>query len=271
MSEERSNTGCQDHSEDLVLYLYDELAPPEREALDTHLAICGECREELRSSRDALQTIDTARLKNMATYRLPAWDDVEDEIVTSLPPLPMPARPLHFSALAKAASIVLLAGAAFLAGRQWDSIGAIVTTGTSSRESTPANPLAGADVAPLPAAASPGDRMRAFSEQTHGYFQRSRLVLLEFANADQTADTTMRAASRNLLREAPTARRVAGQIHDERIEDLVAALEQVLTRIASNDFTAEERVALRANVEDVLARLELTAPSERLAQERART
>lgn len=271
MSEERSNTGCQDHAENLVLYLYDELAQPERAATEAHLGVCGECREELRSSRDALQTIDAARLKEMTTYQLPAWDDVEDEIITSLPPLPVPARPQHFSALAKAASIVLLAGAAFLAGRQWDSIGAIVTTGPSSRESTPANPLAGADAAPLPVAASPGDRMRAFSERTHGYFQRSRLVLLEFANADQITDTTMRAASRNLLREAPTARRVAGQIHDERIEDLVTALEQVLTRIAANGLTAEERVALRVDVEDVIARLELTAPSERIAQERART
>jgi len=277
MSEETRNTRCQELGEDLVLHLYDELSEAERTALDSHLAICNDCREELRSSRDALQTIDSARIDQMATFRLPSWDDLEDELAFSLAPLPLAAKPRRFggmSTMAKAASILLLAGGAFIAGLQWNSIAdAIVQTASTSRTAQPPHPLDGtaSGAAPLPAVASAGDRMRAFTEQTHGYFQRSRLVLLEFANSDQISDGTMSAASRNLLRETASARRVAGQIHDERIQDLVVTLEEILTRIASNDTDAAERARLRSDVEDLLGRLELTAPPERFAQERSRT
>jgi len=275
MSEETRNTRCQELGEDLVLHLYDELSEAERTALDSHLAVCNDCREELRSSRDALQTIDGARINQMATFRLPSWDDLEDELAYSLAPLPLAATPRRFggmSTMAKAASILLLAGGAFIAGLQWNSIAAaIVQTASTSRMAQPPHPLDGTGAAPLPAVASAGDRMRAFAEQTHGYFQRSRLVLLEFANSDQISDGTMSAASRNLLRETASARRVAGQIHDERIQDLVVTLEEILTRIASNDTDAAERARLRSDVEDLLGRLELTAPPERFAQERSRT
>lgn len=276
MSEETRNTRCQELGEDLVLHLYDELTQAERTALDSHLAVCNDCREELRSSREALQTIDGARINQMATFRLPSWDDLEDELAFSLAPLPLAATPRRFggmSTMAKAASILLLAGGSFIAGLQWNSISdAIVQTASTSRMAQPPHPLddTASGAAPLPVA-SAGDRMRAFAAQTHGYFQRSRLVLLEFANSDQISDSTMSAASRNLLRETPSVRRVAGQIRDERIQDLVVTLEEILTRIASNDSDAAERARLRSDVEDLLGRLELTAPPERFAQERSRT
>jgi hypothetical protein len=277
MSEATRQTRCQELGEVLVLSLYEELPPAERASLEAHLDTCDACRADLRASRSAIETVDSARLDAMATFRLPTWDELEDEMITSLPPVMAPARAHAFSVFAKAASIVLLAAAAFLAGRQWDGIaGAVVTAGGPARLAQPTHPLdgAGSPVASLPSEASPGERMRAFTEQTHGYFQRGRLVLLEFANTDQIsgfADGTMRTASRTLLRDSAAARRVAGQIRDERIQDLVVALEEILTRIAANDSDPAERARLRVDVEDVLGRLELTAPPERLAQERSRT
>lgn len=262
---------CREHAEDLVLYLYDELTPHAREAVEAHAASCAACREEIASNRRALGTVDEAHLKGMATYALPAWSDVEDELAATLPPMPLPARRHVLPVFAKAASVVLLAGAAFVAGRQWDSIGSIVSNGPATEIGGRTAAATQSEALPLPSTATAGDRMRAFSDRTHGYFQRSMLVLLEFANADPIGDTSMRAASRTLLRESEGARRVAGQIHDERIQDLVAELEDILTRIASNNLTAEERAALREEVDDLIARLELSAPSHRVAQGRTRT
>jgi len=265
------NNWCREHAEDLVMYLYDELTPHGREAVEAHVGSCAACREEIASNRRALGTIDEAHLKRMATFGLPAWSDVEDEFAATLPPMPLPVRRHALPVFAKAASIVLLAGAAFVAGRQWDSIGSIVSNAPETQIAARTAPATETEMAPLPSSATAGDRMRAFSDRTHNYFQRSMLVLLEFANADHIGDMGMRAASRTLLRESEGARRVAGQIHDERIQDLVAELEDILTRIASNNLTADERSALREEVDDLIARLELSAPSHRVAQGRTRT
>ena len=117
--------------------------------------------------------------------------------------------------------------------------------------------------------------MQYFSQLTHGYLNRSRFVLLELTNGHDAADTAgLRAASITLVGETRAAKRVAGQLADPRIKDLLIQVEGILTELSQlsgkGDLATLDRIRTEVNNSGVLTQLELlsTGPA-RLAQERS--
>jgi len=272
MTEGSQSMGCAFTRQDLLPYLYEDLPAGRRESLDGHLATCARCRAELASFRETLGAVSDARLPERVAAAMPAdwpavWASLRDRILSEAA---APVAGRGISPLLKAAAVLLVAGASFAVGRQWDTL-------TSLGGPVPVQPMTGRTVAP-DASQTPEDaaaRLQLFSEQTHGYLNRSRLVLMEFANARETGDSRLvREASNNLLRETKAARRVAGQISDPRIEDLLAQVETLLGEIArlsdSGDATTVNRIKNEVHESGVLDQLELLSfPAPRVAQERS--
>jgi hypothetical protein len=264
---------CSFQQQDLVLFLYEELPAERRPELDRHLRECAHCRAELNDFRATLHAVDRARIPQESDRRLPADWDFEWLALRARLEAARGARPWPSTAsLLKAAAVILLAGASFAAGRQWNSLG-------SARDPfgpAGAGPNGGTNGAgSLSVPEDPAARLQLFSEQTHGYLNRSRIVLLEVANGREDGDAdSLRKASLTLLRETTAARRIAGQMADPRIEELLAQVEGLLKEISRLSGTADpttvNRIRSELNSSGVLTQLELlsTGPAH-LAQERS--
>lgn len=260
-------------SERLLLFLYDELESGERAAMEEHLRECAECARELTSLSETLATVETARLAEMATVDAPGdWEQIRARLEPAL----LFAAPRQASSawwMAKAAAILLLAGASFVVGRNWEDLAlglglesdpGIASIDTGDGSGVPAGPETRAEGIAL------------FTERTHGYLNRSRMVLLEFANTDEAQHSMfLRQASRTLLEENSYARRVAGEIEDQRLEELLDDLGRILREISlltePGDTRAIDRIRAYVNNSGVLDQLEiLSTPVERLASQRSR-
>jgi hypothetical protein len=132
----------------LIGYVYDELSPGERATFEAHLAACDECREEIGGLRQARQ-------------HLSSWSPPEPALAFHIirGPVPVARRPLAFVpqwALAAAATILLLAGAAAIAHVEirYDANGVAVRTGWSSTGAPEAQPQGRPPVEPVQAAAA---------------------------------------------------------------------------------------------------------------------
>jgi len=223
---------CSYLEQDLVLYLYDELPSSRRAAVDDHLSGCDRCRSEVGVYRQTLGAVDRARIPQVAASAAPPdWEAEWRALERSLGSARSGPSWSGFlsSPLLKAAVVLLVAGVSFTAGRQWDSgLSPLLLSRLSNGIGVP-GPAADSLIVPQDSVT----RMRLFSEQTHGYLDRSRMVLLEFANGREAATSSaLREASSNLLRETKAARRVAGQMADPRIEGLLAQVEGILGQIS---------------------------------------
>lgn len=269
---------CASKERDLVLYLYDELPAGSRHEIDRHLADCPRCTAVLASFRATLADVDRALPRGEAAPGLSAAPDAPHEwmalrrrlIDSGRPPA---SRPVPGWML-KAAAVILVAGGSFMIGRQWEELPLLPGPGGSLSSRGPAG-----DDAQGPRIGAPADvaeRLRTFSEQTNGYLNRSRLVLLEFANAAAEADAhALKDASRTLLRETRSARVVAGRLADPRIEDLLGQVEGLLREISrlsdSGDATTVERIRSEVNNSGILVRLDLMTGTHDQPGERSRT
>ena len=91
--------------------------------------------------------------------------------------------------ISKVAPVVLIAGAAFVLGRSWDSLapnGRLASAVGVPKLSNEAS--RGPDERRLSDA---GWRLKTFSQETNGYLDRSRLVLLELSNSEATEDSDL--------------------------------------------------------------------------------
>ncbi|MFQ5700685.1 MAG: zf-HC2 domain-containing protein [Acidobacteriota bacterium] len=267
----RDSHKCGWSSEALVLYLYGDLSASDRERMGSHLSACARCHRELDSFRETLELVDAADLRDMATFRAPGDIGELRRDLDRLKPASRGVAAYRLRAFARAAAVLLLAGVSFLAGRHWEQL---VTTYTLLTEGTPQRP----DTVPGELHDAPGDLLDgngllAFSKQTNGYFDRSRLVLLEFANANAaTSSPALRAASQILLGETDRVRQLAHRLNDKRIERLVSALEQILRQIAalSGQGDATAIAHIKRQIDDILDQLEiLRAAPQRLAVRRS--
>jgi hypothetical protein len=155
----------------------------------------------------------------------------------------------------KAAAAIAIAGASFLAGTRFPSL---------VRRDAP-GPVRPAQGQPESAPLDAESQVRAFSERTGGYLNRSRLVLLEIANAETASQSGMlQEITRKLLRESREAHQVADQMADPRFEEIVARLEGILreaSRLSDwGDAPAVQRIRGRLNDSGVLEELELLIP-----------
>ncbi len=265
------NAPCEAAQQDLVLLLYDELPGTRRQHVESHALACSRCRQELMSYRTTLEAVDLARLTEMATVAAPGdWDALRARLQLSdrgrLRKVTVPAL--------KAAAVVLLAGAAFALGRAWDdfSLGPIGGYGGAGPSS-----LAVVPQPTPPAEQGTASHLQEFSQETNGYLDRTRLVLLEFANADASSDSGfLREASLDLLAESRRARKVANRIADPRIEEIMGRLEGILrdiTRLsAAGDAASMDRIKARMHDSGVLLQLEImSVASDRIAAAGPRT
>jgi hypothetical protein len=272
-SDMMESTSCSGVGQDLLLYHYEDLPAGRNDSIHDHLAGCARCRAELASYRETLGAVDQAGLDEIVAASMPSdWTDHWKALKTRLEAESFqPARRSFMMPMLKAAAVILVAGASFMAGRQWDSISSLGSYGPLSIPGARGS----AESEQITAPANAEARLRLFSEHTHGYLNRSRLVLLEFANTHVGGGSrTLAAASTNLLRETTSARKVAGQLQDQRIEELLGQVESLLKEIARlsepEDPTTINRIKTEMNDSGVLDQLELMSfVPARIAQERS--
>ena len=293
MPDSASSDGCSSLHQDLILFVYDDLPAEQMGRLDTHLSTCKRCLDQVTSIRSTLGAIDRAGIPQALAESTPVdwaaeWRRLRARLegfkaevggVVDIGSMPRRAadarqgstRPV-LSPLLKAAAVILLAGASFVIGRNWESLSPALGWADSDRQNdTRALPSDEGMVVPQDVEA----RMRYFSELTHGYLNRSRFVLLELANGHDAGDAAaLREASITLLGETRAAKRVAGQLADPRIKDLMTRVEGILTELSQlsdkGDPATVDRIRTEVNNSGVLTQLELlsTGPA-RLAQERS--
>jgi anti-sigma factor RsiW len=223
------------NKEQLVGYLYDELDAAERRTFEAHLARCAECRTEVAGLR---------RTRQHLTTWAPPEPEFNFHIVRSTPAPPPARRWFGFVpqwAMAAAASVLVLAGAAAIAHVElrYGPEGFVVRTGWA--EAAPAPASAGA-MATAPAAA-PG----VSSEQLDAVVRvlENRLLELERAQSTQTvkASATMQAAI-----TAPELRKILAQNEARQREEMALQVSQVW-----KDFSAA-RVTDFTRLQDVIGR-----------------
>lgn len=249
---------------DLLMLLYGEVDGSGRRALEDHARGCPSCSAWMAGGRDTLELVTSSGLRESATLDAPgSWADLRTALAASSRPAAAPA--VRWRTFARAAAVLLLAGASFTVGRLWNASGA----------SHPGAPAAGAGSGGAASLDSDG-RLRLFSERTNDYLDRSRMVLLELANGDMGAEgLSLSQASRRLLQENPAAREVAREIADRRLQDLVSELESILgqiSRLPDSGTGHVDRIRTYVNNSGVLEQLELlSAAPSRMASDRHRT
>ena len=142
-----------DSKDDLVAYLYDEATPAARDAIETHLAACAACRQELDDLRGVRR-------------RLAAWAPPEPDLgFRIVRDTRAPARwsgwraPAWGLGLAAAATLVLAAAAAVTNLEvRYDAQGLTVRTGWRA---SPAEPAPASAAVPVSAVAVTGEPWRA--------------------------------------------------------------------------------------------------------------
>ena len=290
MPDTTSSDGCSSFHQDLILFVYDDLPAEQKERLNAHLSACSRCLNQVSSIRSTLGAIDRAGIPQALAATAPVdWDAEWRRLRARLEGMnarggaradAMPGAAdaregsdrSAFSPLLKAAAVVLLAGASFVIGRNWESLSPELGWLGSGRPSdTRTLPSNDGLAVPLGVEA----RMQYFSELTHGYLNRSRFVLLELANGHDAGDAAaLREASITLLGETRAAKRVAGQLADPHIKELMTRVEGILTELSQlsdkGDVATVNRIRTEVNDSGVLTQLELlsTGPA-RLAQERS--
>ena len=252
--------GCGRQESEILLLLYGELDPISRRNLETHARDCHACAGTMAGLGSTIDTVRRSRLGEMATLEGPgSWPALRAALAAS----PRPRRERGWPVLARAAAVLLVAGASFAVGRWWDgNLGIGGGRAGEARGDSDGMDSAG--------------RVALFSERTNDYLDRSRMVLLELANGDLGGERlSLSQASRALLQENPTAREVARQIADRRLQQLVDELETILSQISTiQDAGASQadRIRTYVNNSGVLEQLEvLSAVPERLASTRRRT
>src|SRR5262245_40105283 len=115
--------GCSMPQQDLVLYLYGELPPARRAAVEDHIGGCSACRTDLASLGEtmaAIEKIRPARLDEMGSEvdwdR--EWERLERRIRSIGSVSSRGAARFAPPMLLKAAAVLLVAGASFAIGHQ---------------------------------------------------------------------------------------------------------------------------------------------------------
>lgn len=207
----------------LVDYVFDEMERSGRAAFESHLDGCPRCRRHaaaLKRLWRALPEPYPAALTPPAAVWERTWEAIAERIAAPLPADWPAQRPIAAWRWAAAAAAL---GGAFLLGRYWDEA-RLASLRLAGRAAPPAGYFSGLDT---------------FHTASHGYLQRSRLLLLELqqtAGAEAGVDDPWLVShSRSLLGEVPEHLSAARQIRNPHLEDLLADLEVVLRQVLESD------------------------------------
>ena len=196
--------------DDFVLHYYGELGDAEERQASEHLSGCLECRREFTRLQRALRTIDESAL----APDLP--ENFERTVWARLEPNLGSRRSGWFSfvlspaALALAAAVLVLVGAAFFAGRL----------------SSPAG---------TPVVAEDGKvRERILLVDLGEHLDRSQMVLVELVTKDDAVDIKgERAQAEQLLAANRLYRETAAATGETAVGELLDELERVLVEVAT--------------------------------------
>jgi hypothetical protein len=252
--------------EDLLLDYYGE-AEDARPDIRQHLASCAECRALDRELRGVLALVDNEPLPDAPVgFEREMWARLEPHIARSAFRQSGEVRlepdttyrafwRFEFPRWALAASAAALAVASFWLGRVWDP--------------------APAPVASVNGGQAVGERM--LRNEVEEHLERTQRVLLELANADDSAPVALagnREHAADLVAAGRLYRRSVEDIGDAETRDLLEAVERVLVEIAngpeiesSNDLS---EVRARISDLDLIFRLRLMTAEMRAREERAR-
>jgi hypothetical protein len=215
--------------DDLVLHYYGEMTDREETAAVAHLRACASCHESYRRLQRVLAAVDEHAFAAPALpdhFERTVWARIEPAIGREQRGWSWlglsPAR------LALAASVVLLVGVAFFAGRLMPRDPAVPP------ETTAAVPAA---VPANAAAAAAQLRERILLVDLGDHLEQSQMVLIELVSAGEQAPLRMideRARAEQLVAANRLYRQTAVSTGDTGIADLLDDLERVLIDIAAS-------------------------------------
>jgi len=250
---------CPDRRDDIVTYVFQEMGPGASEAFEAHLQSCKACRREVDSMGETLRILAEASSHGAATPPTGDGGTWEEEwtllrrrllLGPSYLPEALPAADSGTARrwMARAAAVMLTAGLAFWAGYLWRGAGAPADGDRLPAQTHALPPVAGA------AAGSYFDNLDDFTRDTHNFFRRTRMILMEFSNLGTDSDPTFfRASCAELLQEAGRYQDVAKRMRNRKLGDLLGQITGILTAISRVDPSSQKQV-----IGDVKTTLDLT-------------
>ena len=225
------------NDDDLVLHYYGEMSATEEATAGAHLASCAACQANYTKLQRVMAFVDSAPAAEAAPgFERVAWARLEPALATERPgPFAGVLSWFVFSParLAFTASIVLLIGAAFMAGRM--------------TRTTP--PAAGV------AQSSQQVRERILLVDLGEHLDRSQMVLVELVSADDSGGnvdiSTEQSRAEQLVSANRLYRQTALSTGDAAMASLLDDLERVLVDIAASPSTVtrEDLDSVRRRIE----------------------
>lgn len=202
--------------DDLVLHYYGELPARDEAAVDAHLRGCAECQDAYRRLQRTMAAIERAGATAFEPpdgFERRAWARLE-------PALPRASGwrgwlALSPAALALAASVLVLVGGAFMAGRLSSTAGAPATAAAQD-----------------PARIREGVLLVDLSD----HLDRTQMVLVELVSAGSAGEddlSTERARAQDLVAAGRLYRQTAAESGDAQLVDVLDQLERVLVDVAA--------------------------------------
>ena len=213
--------------DDLVLHYYGEMSDGEEARATTHLSACAECHESYRRLQRVLAAVEEAALAGPELpphFERTVWARLE-------PNLPRRQRWLSWFVLSPArlawvATLVVLVGAAFMAGR------------LTPRQ---ADPAAGQTTIADDATRV---RERILLVDLDDHLEQSQMVLVELVSADDQQPVNMseeRSRAEQLVSANRLYRQTAISTGDNTLADLLDELERVLVDVAASPEQASSQ------------------------------
>jgi hypothetical protein len=199
------------NEDDLVLHYYGEMDDDAETRAASHIAACGACHDSYTRLQRVLAAVDAAPAPEPAPgFERIVWARLEPNLRRRRSwGSWLVASPAH---LAWAATVLLLVGASFVAGRLYRGVDA---GGAASAEQI---------------------RERILLVDLGDHLDRSQMILVEIASAgsDDSVDLTFeRARAEQLVQNNRLYRQTAITSGDPRITDLLDDLERVLVEVAA--------------------------------------
>jgi hypothetical protein len=245
------------NEDDLVLHYYGEMPSEEESRAAAHLASCSDCQQNYTTLQRVMAFVDSAPAVEAAPgFERIAWARLEPALAQSRRRgwvawfLYSPSR------LAFAAGVMLLIGAAFMAGRLTRTPGA---AGAST-------PQSAAQV-----------RERILLVDLGDHLDRSQMVLVELVSAGgSTGDvdiSTERARAEQLVAVNRLYRQTALSTGDANMASLLDDLERVLVDIAASPATVSQEdldlVRRRIDSKELLFKVRVVSSQVRARQKAA--
>jgi hypothetical protein len=223
--------------DDLVLHYYGEMEPTDEARAESHLEACHDCRDNYARLQRVMAFVDSAPAVDAPDgFERFAWARLEPALHSERRGwLTMPRSVFSPAYLAFAAGIVVLVGAAFIAGRML--------------------PKAAPAGAPQAANRAADVREKILLVDLGEHLDRSQMVLVELVSAEDDKGgvdiSSERARAEQLLAANRLYRETAVTTGDAAMASLLDDLERVLVDVAASPTTVsqEELDSVRRRIE----------------------